>query len=134
MKVIIVDDDHIFRMLLKEILTSNGYNVIEASNGREGFEKIKSEKPDMAIFDVSMPEMNGIELLNKIREDEELFDLPVMMLTVRDSVEDQVKGFEYGADDYLAKPFDEEILLAKLKALEKRLFRRHNKDNESRDI
>ena len=120
-KVIIVDDDHIFRMLLKEMLTAKGYEVVEAVNGKDGFEKIKSEKPALAIFDVSMPEMNGIELLNKVREDEEFFDLPVLMLTVRDSIEDQIKGFEYGADDYLAKPFDQEILLAKIKALERRI-------------
>ena len=123
MKVIIVDDDHIFRMLLREILSTNRYQVIEASNGKEGFEKIKSEKPDIAVFDVSMPEMDEIELLNKVREDDEFFDLPIMMLTVKDSMEDQVKGFEYGADDYLAKPFDEEILLAKVKALERRIIK-----------
>jgi DNA-binding response OmpR family regulator len=124
MKVIIVDDDHIFRMLLKEILISNGYQVIEAANGKEGFEKIKAEKPDIAVFDVSMPEMNGIELLNKVREDNDFFDLPVLMLTVKDSIDDQVKGFEYGADDYLAKPFDEEVLLARIKALERRIIKR----------
>jgi DNA-binding response OmpR family regulator len=123
MKVIIVDDDHIFRMLLREMLSTNGYQVIEAKNGKEGWEKIKSEKPDIAIFDVSMPEMDGIELLNKVREDDEFFDLPIMMLTVKDSIEDQVKGFEHGADDYLAKPFDEEILLAKIKALERRIIK-----------
>jgi len=121
MKVIVVDDDRIFRILIKDILIENGYETIEAENGKIGYEKIKNEKPDIAILDVSMPEMNGIELLNKIREDDEVFNLPVLMLTVRDTVEDQIIGFEYGADDYLAKPFDSDILIARIKALERKI-------------
>jgi len=121
MKVIVVDDDRIFRILIKDILIENGYETIEAENGKIGYEKIKNEKPDIAILDVSMPEMNGTELLNKIREDDEVFNLPVLMLTVRDTVEDQIIGFEYGADDYLAKPFDSDILIARIKALERKI-------------
>ena len=121
MKVIVVDDDRIFRILIKDILIENGYETIEAENGKIGYEKIKNEKPDIAILDVSMPEMNGIELLNKIREDDEVFNLPVLMLTVRDTVEDQIIGFEYGADDYLTKPFDSDILIARIKALERKI-------------
>lgn len=64
-----------------------------------------------------MPEMNGFETLTKIREDEELFDIPVIMLTVKSMVEDQLEGFEHGADDYIAKPFENDVLLARIKAI-----------------
>lgn len=120
MKIIVVDDDMVFRKLIKELLVDNGYEVETAENGKEGFEKLKKDKFDLAILDVNMPEMNGFELLNKIREDEELFDLPIIMLTVKSMIEDQIQGFEYGADDYLAKPFDEEILIAKVKNILKK--------------
>lgn len=116
-KILVVDDDPIFRHLLKELLQENGYLVDTAKDGREAFEKLKKEKYDLVILDVNMPNMNGFEALSKIREDEEIFDIPVIMLTVKSMVKDQIKGFEHGADEYLSKPFENEVLLAKIKNL-----------------
>ncbi len=116
-RILITDDDKIFRYLVKEILIEEGYEVIEAENGKQALEILKNGKIDLVILDVDMPEMNGFETLNKIREDENLFNIPVIMLTVKAMMEDQLQGFEYGADEYLAKPFESQILLAKIKNL-----------------
>ncbi|MGC8867114.1 MAG: response regulator transcription factor [Elusimicrobiales bacterium] len=116
-KILVVDDDVIFRHLVKELLENNGYEVHTAKDGVDGLEKLKIEKYDLVILDVNMPNLNGFETLSKIREDEELFDIPVIMLTVKAMVNDQIQGFEYGADEYLTKPFENDILLAKVKAL-----------------
>ena len=116
-RILVVDDDVIFRHLVKELLEENGYIVETAKDGIEGFEKLKKERYDLVILDVNMPNMNGLETLNKIREDEDVFDTPVIMLTVKSMVEDQILGFEYGADDYIAKPFENDILIAKVKAV-----------------
>ncbi|MGC9070733.1 MAG: response regulator transcription factor [Elusimicrobiales bacterium] len=116
-KILVVDDDVIFRHLVKELLEDNGYEVHTAKDGVDGLEKLKIEKYDLVILDVNMPNLNGFETLSKIREDEELFDIPVIMLTVKAMVNDQIQGFEYGADEYLTKPFENDILLAKVKAL-----------------
>lgn len=116
-KILVVDDDVIFRHLVKELLEENGYLVDTAKDGVEGFEKLKKGKYDLVILDVNMPNMNGFETLNKIREDEEIFDIPVIMLTVKSMVEDQLQGFEYGADDYIAKPFENDILIARIKSV-----------------
>ncbi len=116
-KILVVDDDVIFRHLVKELLEDAGYAVDTAKDGAEGFEKLKKERFDLVILDVNMPKLNGFETLNKIREDEEIFDMPVIMLTVKSMVADQLQGFEYGADEYLAKPFENDILLAKVKSI-----------------
>jgi len=123
MKILVADDDEIFRTLVKEVLLGENYEVITAENGLIGWQIIQKEKIDMAILDVNMPEMNGFELLNKIREDEKLSKMPVLMLTVRIFTEDQIAGYEYGADDYLAKPFDNQVLLARIKVLERRILK-----------
>ncbi|MCX7905760.1 MAG: response regulator [Elusimicrobiales bacterium] len=116
-KILVIDDDVIFRHLVKELLEENSYMVDTAKDGLEGFEKLKKEKFDLVILDVNMPNMNGFETLNKIREDEEIFDIPVIMLTVKSMIEDQIQGFEYGADDYIAKPFENEVLIARVKTI-----------------
>jgi len=123
MKILVADDDEIFRTLVKEVLLGENYEVITAENGLIGWQILQKEKIDMAILDVNMPEMNGFELLNKIREDEKLSKMPVLMLTVRVLTEDQIAGYEYGADDYLAKPFDNQVLLARIKVLERRILK-----------
>ena len=128
-RILVVDDDTIFRYLVKELLIEEGYDVDDAKNGKEGFEKAKQNRYDLIILDVNMPEMDGFETLNRIREDEDIFDTPVIMLTVRALTEDQLQGFEYGADDYLTKPFENETLLSRVrKILEKKDIQR-NKEN-----
>jgi DNA-binding response OmpR family regulator len=122
MKILIVDDDASFREMLEETLKNAGYEIIMAKNGLLALEKLKKEDVDMVILDVNMPKMNGFELLTKMRNDEKLKNIPVLMLTIRDFADDQERGYKTGADDYLTKPFDDHILIAKIKVLERRLI------------
>lgn len=124
MKILVAEDDDIFRALTTEILTEAGYEVLAAENGRLAWERIQKEGADIGVFDVNMPEMDGLELVHHIRGDERFQKMPVLMLTVRAFVEDQVAGYDSGADDYLTKPFDRSILLARLKVLERRILKK----------
>lgn len=129
MRILVVDDDEIFRNLVKKVLLDENYEVITAENGLKGFEVIERENGniDLAILDVNMPEMDGFELLSKIRSDKRFAHIPVLMLTIREFTEDQIAGYEYGADDYIPKPFDTNILIARIKVLERRIINQRKK-------
>lgn len=124
MKVLLADDDPAFRMLVMEILTPAGYEVLTEENGKFAWERLQAEGADLAVLDVTMPEMDGFELLHNIRSDERFKTMPVLMLTIRAFFDDQVQGYETGADDYLVKPFDNDILLARLKVLARRILKK----------
>ena len=124
MKVLVADDDRIFRALVVEILTGAGYEVAAEENGRLAWNRLRSEGADMAVLDINMPEMDGFELLKNIRASETHRDMPVLMLTIKAFAEDQVQGYETGADDYLTKPFDNDVLLARVKVLERRILKK----------
>ncbi|RKZ22804.1 type II secretion system protein GspE [bacterium] len=115
-KVMVIDDSPTLRKIVKSLL-SDEFEVLEAQNGKEGFEKVISERPDLVILDVMMPEMDGFEVLQQIRNYPETKDTLVLMLTSKNTLEDELKGFELGADDYLPKPFHPEKLVARVKAL-----------------
>jgi DNA-binding response OmpR family regulator len=123
--VLVVDDDDMFRELVTEILTKGGYRVLRAPDGLAAWNILqkKNEKVDMAVLDLNMPNMDGLELTHKIRDDARYKDMPVLLLTVRALVEDQVSGYDRGADDYLTKPFDSRMLLARIKVLERRILK-----------
>ncbi|MFH1619463.1 MAG: response regulator transcription factor [bacterium] len=121
MKILIAEDDEIFRALTTEILTEAGHTVLVAGNGRLAWELLQETGVDMGVFDINMPEMDGIELVKKIRADERFSKMPLLLLTVRAFAEDQISGYESGADDYLTKPFDREVLVARIKALARRI-------------
>ncbi|MDC3354892.1 response regulator transcription factor, partial [Flavobacteriaceae bacterium] len=114
-KILIVEDDTNFGNILKEYLSLNDYDVTLAKNGIEGFEKFKKEEFDLCILDVMMPYKDGFTLAKEIREVNEV--LPIFFLSAKHLKEDVLKGFKLGADDYLTKPFDSEVLLAKIKAI-----------------
>lgn len=114
-KILIVEDDSNFGNILKEYLALNDYDVTLAKNGIEGFEKFKKEEFDLCILDVMMPYKDGFSLAKEIREINE--SVPIFFLTAKHLKEDVLKGFKLGADDYLTKPFDSEVLLAKIKAI-----------------
>ena len=114
-KILLVEDDINFGKMLKEYLSINNYEIILAKNGIEGFQKFKSQKFDLCILDVMMPYKDGFTLAKEIREMNH--KTPIFFLTAKNLKEDVLKGFKIGADDYLTKPFDSEVLLAKLKAL-----------------
>jgi DNA-binding response OmpR family regulator len=117
-KILIVEDDFNFGSILKDYLILNNYNVILAKNGIEGFQKFMNCAFDLCILDVMMPYKDGFTLAKEIREQNE--EVPLFFLTAKNLKEDVLRGFKLGADDYLAKPFDSEVLLAKIKAVIKR--------------
>ena len=105
-KILLVDDHpHIVR-LLQMALTADGHEVISACNGVEGLEKVQSDRPDVVILDVVMPELDGMRVLNRIKTDPELSSTVVVMLTVKVTTEDIALASGIGADYYLSKPFN----------------------------
>ncbi|HBW23233.1 MAG: hypothetical protein A2X28_05700 [Elusimicrobia bacterium GWA2_56_46] len=124
MKVLVADDDNTFRSLVLEILTDAGYEVAAEENGRLAWERLQAEGADLAVLDVNMPEMDGFELLGRIRADERFRNMPVLMMTIRAFADDQVQGYETGADDYLTKPFNTDVFLARVKVLERRILKK----------
>lgn len=124
MKILIADDDNNFRTLITAVITEGGHTPMPEENGRLAWERLEKEGADMAVLDVNMPEMDGLELLKKIRCSPRHRALPVLMLTIRAFAEDQVSGYDTGADDYLTKPFDNDILLARITALARRAGRK----------
>jgi YesN/AraC family two-component response regulator len=114
--ILVVEDNEDFRFYLKDNLR-NSYTVIEAANGREGWQKALAHHPQLIISDVSMPEVNGIDMVNKLKADKRTSHIPVILLTALTDQEQQIKGLETGANDYITKPFNFEVLNAKIKSL-----------------
>lgn len=114
--VMLVEDNDDFRFYLKDNLREF-YQVVEAVNGREGWQKVLALHPDLVVSDVSMPEMNGIDLCKKIKSDKRTAHLPVILLTALTNEDQQLTGLETGASDYMTKPFNFEILLSKIRNL-----------------
>ncbi|GAA3791828.1 response regulator transcription factor [Corallibacter vietnamensis] len=117
-KILLVEDDPNFGTILKDYLVMNDYEVTHAKNGMEGFEKFKKDDFDLCILDVMMPYKDGFTLAKEIREKNT--DVPIIFLTAKAMKEDVLKGYKVGADDYLNKPFDSEVLLMKIKAIMQR--------------
>ncbi len=117
--VLVVDDDRAVRESLRRSLEFNGYAVSLASDGAEALATIAGQLPDALVIDVMMPRLDGIETTRALRTAGN--DLPILVLTARDSVGDRVEGLDAGADDYLTKPFALEELLARLRALLRRV-------------
>jgi len=105
MRVLVIDDDPGVRVLCRIAFRADGDEVVEAPSGREGLELLESEPVDAVILDVMMPSIDGFEVLRRIREDDRTSDLPVVLLSVRVGIDDQIKGWRAGADDYMTKPF-----------------------------
>lgn len=118
MRILVVDDDRAVRESLRRSLSFNGYSVDLAEDGVEALEAITNDRPDAVILDVMMPRMDGLEVCRQLRSTGD--DLPILVLTARDSVSERVGGLDAGADDYLPKPFALEELLARLRALLRR--------------
>ncbi|AIQ29786.1 heme transporter CcmC [Paenibacillus sp. FSL P4-0081] len=118
-KIIVADDDVHIRTLLRHVLTREGYHVLEAGDGREAVTLMQEQTVDLAVVDVMMPHMDGLELCSYIRE---TYDIPVILLTARQQLSDKEQGYLRGTDDYVTKPFEPEELLFRIKAL----FRRYS--------
>jgi two-component system KDP operon response regulator KdpE len=111
--ILVVDDEPQIRRVLLATLSTNGYDAIEARNGKEAITAVLREYPDLILLDVNMPGMSGFETCSKIRMS---FDGPIIMLTVRGAEQDKVVAFDSGADDYIVKPFGVSELLARIRA------------------
>jgi len=119
-KLLIVDDEAHIRMLLEqtlEDLEDEGVNFFSAQNGEEAFEIIKAEKPQLVFLDVMMPKMNGMEVCRKVKKELQLNDVFIVLLTAKGQELDRQKGQEVGADLYMTKPFDPEVILEKAKEI-----------------
>ena len=113
-----MDDDAALRRALRRVLAANGFEVEEAAGGTEALAELRSRSFDLVVLDVLMPGRDGIEICEQLRAEGD--GLPVLMLTARDAVRDRVVGLEAGADDYLVKPFANEELVARIRALLRR--------------
>jgi two-component system KDP operon response regulator KdpE len=111
--ILIVDDEAQFRRVIRTALAAKGYEVSEARSSVEAMERIRAAKYDLALLDINMPEMTGIEICRAIRKNSEM---PIIMLTVRNTENDKVEALDAGADDYITKPFGARELLARIRA------------------
>jgi DNA-binding response OmpR family regulator len=127
-RVLVVDDDPDIRRLLGELLRRAGHDVVEADNGRSGLRAFHANSPDLVLLDVSMPELDGWQTLERIRD---LSDVPVLMLTARGDELERVRGLQAGADDYVVKPFGRQELLARVQAVLRRSSARPAETSES---
>jgi two-component system KDP operon response regulator KdpE len=115
--VLAVDDEAGILRLMKQELTGQGFRVITASTGEEALKLVGEQRPDVVLLDVVMPKMSGLEVMRRIREQ---MNVPVIIVTARDSNQDKVRGLEMGADDYIVKPFSHEEMGARIRAVLRR--------------
>ncbi|MBY6414572.1 response regulator transcription factor [Rhodococcus sp. BP-252] len=132
MRILVVDDDRAVRDSLRRSLTFNGYTVELAVDGLDALEKIAAARPDALVLDVMMPRLDGLEVCRRLRSTGD--DLPILVLTARDSVSERVAGLDAGADDYLPKPFALEELLARLRALLRRTAMEAGEESEAMEF
>ncbi len=119
-KILVIDDDDAVNELIKVNLELAGYEVCSAKDGISGFAAAKQEEPDLIILDVMMPDVDGYTVAKRIRENPQIKDIPIIMLTALGMLDNKVKGFDIGVDDYLVKPFEIEELKVRVRALLKR--------------
>ena len=122
-KILIVEDEADIAQLVKLYLEKDGFRATTAQTGFEGLKLIKTDRPDMVILDLMLPEMDGLEICKKIRSSLDTALLPVLMLTAKAEESDTIIGLELGADDYVTKPFSPKVLVTRVKALFRRLER-----------
>ena len=118
MRILLVEDEIHLAQALTEILKKNTYNADAVYDGQKGLEYARSGVYDLVILDIMLPKMSGIEVLRNLRSEKN--SVPVLMLTAKDEIEDKVAGLDYGADDYMTKPFSTDELLARVRALLRR--------------
>lgn len=127
--ILVVDDESRMRKLIKDFLTKDNYNVLEAEDGEKALETFENEKDkiNLIILDVMMPKQDGWSVLRKIRQSSQV---PVIMLTARGEEQDELFGFELGADEYISKPFSPKILVARVEAILKRTIQTENTNKD----
>ena len=116
--IMIVEDEDRLREILKDYFEEEGFYIIEACNGREAIEKFEKHKVDLMLLDIMMPEIDGMTVCKRIRRNS---DVPIIIITAKSEDDDKILGFELGADEYVTKPFSPKVLVARTKALLKRM-------------
>lgn len=119
-KILIVEDEKDILELLKYNLEKEGYKALCADNGGKALDLIKKDRPDLIILDLMLPGLNGLEICKILRKDDTTVNLPIVILTAKDTESDIIKGLELGADDYITKPFSPKVLIARIKAVLRR--------------
>lgn len=119
-RILIIDDEEDIRDILYYNLQKEGYDVLQAATGREGIEMAVSQKPDLVLLDVMMPEMDGIEVCQTLRENATTKDIRICFLTARNEDYSQIAGLDAGADDYVSKPVKPKVLASRIKAILRR--------------
>lgn len=133
MKILVVDDDESINELIKVNLELAGYEVISATDGIKGYALACQESPSLVVLDVMLPEVDGFTVAKRIRENPEIANIPILMLTALGMIDDKAKGFDIGVDDYLVKPFDMQELQMRVRALLKR-YKELPKSAATKDI
>jgi len=123
-KILIVEDEHDILQLVKLYVEKEGFRTVSATTGTEGLRQVKQEKPDLVVLDLMLPGIDGLEVCKRLRATPETALLPIIMLTAKAEESDTVVGLELGADDYITKPFSPKTLVARIKALFRRLERK----------
>src|SRR5690242_16280389 len=116
--VLVIEDDTSLRRALRTSLKARGFEVLESPNAEEGLVQVADDRPDVVLLDLGLPDLDGIEALKRMRS---FSDIPVVVLTARDRQQDKVDALDAGADDYVTKPFDVEELLARVRAVLRRV-------------
>jgi DNA-binding response OmpR family regulator len=124
MRVLLAEDDRDFGNILSQYVAISGFDVTLTRDGKEAWEMFEKNKPDICVLDVMMPEMDGFTLAEKIKEAQP--DIPVIFLTAKSLKEDIVRGLKLGADDYITKPFDPEVLILRINNILKRAYSSSN--------
>ena len=119
-KILVAEDEPDLRDMLLIFLATQGYDPVVCPDGEAAWDHLQKEEAGMAVLDVNMPRMDGLELCRRIRQSRRLQRLPVIMLSVRGALHDRVEGFATGADDYIGKPYAPPFLLARIRSLERR--------------
>lgn len=119
-KVLVVDDEEDYRMIMRDVLEGAGIEVVTAVDGQDGVEKLPSGPFDAVLVDWMMPRMDGQTFVQNLRKDPARKDVPVIMLTVKQTADDELEALHFGVDDFIIKPFQAEDLLARLRAVLRR--------------
>ncbi len=128
--ILLVDDDKDLLDLLNLKLGQEDFKILTAEDGKSGLEMVKRKKPDLVVLDVNMPKMNGMEVCKALRSDDKTKDVSIIMLTERSEEVDRVLGLEFGADDYLTKPFSPRELILRIRSIFKRVHGRKTPVNK----
>lgn len=126
-KILIIEDDRDILLILKDQLELDDFEVFGAETAQKGLKIFEKESPDLIVLDLNLPDMDGLKVCQTIRQKS---NIPILMLTARDSISDKLRGFEYGADDYIVKPFEYLEVVARIKAC----LRRANLQSAKRDV